>query len=152
MSVTMNLSSSVIPLLMVTLSTRFNWRISFAIVGLVSCIFSYIAFTFVKDYPSDVVATLSDHTTTAAVDSAVPAEKSVEQSVTMQVFLTLLCNKFLILLSVGYLCWTFLKNGVEDWLLLYLTKEVRLSFQFSVIQIGCEAWSSFKRVEKYSRV
>ena len=68
MSVTMNLSSSLIPLLMVTLSTRFNWRSSFAIVGAVSCVFSYIAFTHVKDFPEAVITTEAEEETSSSTE------------------------------------------------------------------------------------
>lgn len=120
-SATMNVSSSMIPLLMVTLSRSFDWRISFIIIGTVSCFFSFISYHLITDQPSDLTG---DNPTTPFAntqDTSQLTEKDSSGSNSKSSnYLLIFSSRFLFLISLSYLLWTGVKNAVEDWLLVYL--------------------------------
>ena len=107
---------------MITLSELFNWRISFILLGTLSCIFSFISFNLVKDYPAEITCKSSG-------PQNVPDCKDTENKgeEIPGGYLDILSSKFLCLVSFCYLLWTGVKSGIEDWLLVYLISEKSLS-------------------------
>jgi len=145
MSVTMNVSSSMIPLLMVTLAQYFGWRLSFALVGFSSSLFSCVAYLLVMDNPEDVPdaqkhADGQNHrfdTQNDADSTSQPPQKKLQGKYSSQVLLDLLSNKFLCSISFSYFLWTGVKQGVEDWLLIYLTRVRNYTGYEGSISIMC---------------
>lgn len=113
LSATMNISSSVIPLIMATLSDYLHWSRSFFIVGVTAILFSFVAYVSIKDNPSEVC-------TETDINMKQKNNKALNSKVP---FIEIFKSEFIWLMSLSYFIWSSVKSGLEDWLQLYLINE-----------------------------
>lgn len=109
----MNISSSVIPLIMATLSDYLHWSRSFFIVGVTAILFSFVAYVSIKDNPSEVC-------TETDINMKQKNNKALNSKVP---FIEIFKSEFIWLMSLSYFIWSSVKSGLEDWLQLYLINE-----------------------------
>ncbi|XP_057314390.1 probable hexose phosphate transport protein isoform X2 [Hydractinia symbiolongicarpus] len=117
LSATMNISSSVIPLIMATLSDYLHWSRSFIIVGVTAILYSVIAYVSIKDNPSEV-----------CIETDINIKQKNNKALNSKVpFIEIFKSEFIWLMSLSYFIWSSVKSGLEDWLQLYLINERHFS-------------------------
>ena len=109
-------------MLMTTLNIWFGWRGGFYCVGLWSCIFSILLYSTVRNKPSDIGYDLNISSSNAETKSN--SENDFDSSITL---FELLTTPFLWMVSCAYMQNNFIKNGIEDWVQLYLIGDLNLS-------------------------
>ncbi|XP_065669676.1 glucose-6-phosphate exchanger SLC37A4 isoform X1 [Hydra vulgaris] len=133
LSTSMNISVSIIPLLVTFLAESFTWRLSFVIFGLTSCALSFVVYSCMVDDPVYVKNNvLLEHKNSTSVSKMANHGSSLR---------LLFKSEFFVLVAVSYFLWTFLKYTIEEWLHWYLITEKQFSnyqgsYQVMLFQLG----------------
>ena len=116
----MNISVSIIPLLVTFLAETFTWRFSFAIFGLISCALSFVFYTYMIDDPAYVTKVIS-------LENCRKTNAASKMNTQKSSLKLLLKSEFFLLIAASYFLWTFLKYTIEEWLHWYLITEKHFS-------------------------
>ena len=112
-----NVAAAISPLLITFLSSAFDWRISFLIIGATTITVGLTVLFTIKDSPSELGVELTFQKTKAKEDVRVRTHKSTVQSSLR--WYSVLFYKDLWVAGAGYAVLSGVKNSVADWSLLY---------------------------------
>ena len=112
-----NIAAAISPLLITFLSSAFDWRISFLIIGATTITVGLTVLFTIKDSPSELGVKLTFQKTKAEEDVRVRTHKSTVQSSLR--WYSVLFYKDLWVAGAGYAVLSGVKNSVADWSLLY---------------------------------
>ena len=118
LSSTINIGTSITPFVIMYFTENYHWRIAFTVLGITSCVFSFIGFFTIKEKVE------SSSSLSKQIESKDNQENSTTSSST---FTDILTSSTFWLISSCYLSWSLVKVGTEDWLQLFLLTERKLT-------------------------
>lgn len=129
-----SVAAGIAPLIITYISSTFDWKVSFYIVGGLTIILGLCVFFTIKDSPSDIGVELTFHKTKTENEKFKPTQTNTRLS-TLRWY-SVLFYRDLWVVSVGYALLYGVKGTVADWSLLYFMQTAGRSQAVAAACVG----------------